>query len=214
MSEPIWNTKDIKDTGIRAVKEFIGTMVGLPKFGKWENSNTDYAEFNFEDVEIIESDVPVILKDDKFNFRLNYTEGKNSVWERFVLKPYEELGVELPSGLDGLRVHYKMTSIDCGKVKAGAKLLPGQKVGDDIKSTHFKPIEIVGGANSPKDYSAMAMALANGKTEAQFKTAILTDATLRKVPEIKEGVKDGSLVKGWVKAKLVTVDAKGIITVK
>lgn len=211
MSDIIWSSKDMKEVGLKAVTKVVGTIEAQPKFGTWDKGG-DYIEFTLVDAEVIESESPVILKDDIFNFRVNYKPGKNSKWDKFIVKPFEKLGIELPGGLIGKRVTFERKTISYGEVKAG-KEFGDFKAGDKIESTEYTPVEIEGGAADAKDYMAMALELANGKTEAQFKTAILTDATLRKVPEIKDGAKSGALVKGWVKAKAATIDAKGVIKV-
>lgn len=222
---PITDRSQAKDTGFAQIRaamtEFIGTVTGA-EFGMWGGKLVDdegnpvppreFLEISTTDVEVTETTEELSMPVDEWNFRVNCSEFNGSFWVDKFLEASDKLKLMLPDDLEGKRIRFRKVTLEAREAKYNStNFIPVEIVGDSAPAKKSKPaakaapkkaapveqtepdIDADVDESDPMD---SAIELAVGKTEKQFRSAILLkgefDASFKKMA--KSGLVTGSLV--------------------
>lgn len=222
---PITDRSQAKDTGFAQIRaamtEFIGTVTGA-EFGMWGGKLVDdegnpvppreFLEISTTDVEVTETTEELSMPVDEWNFRVNCSEFNGSFWVDKFLEASDKLKLMLPDDLEGKRIRFRKVTLEAREAKYNStNFIPVEIVGDSAPAKKSKPaakaapkkaapveqtepdIDADVDESDPMD---AAVELAVGKTEQQFRSAILLkgefDASFKKMA--KSGLVTGSLV--------------------
>jgi hypothetical protein len=241
---PLLDRSKAKESGFAQVRSAIRKLEGnvdVMEFGQWSGGRDadgkllppkEFLEVKLSNVHILEASEPLSMdvEGKEFTFRINCSDSKGSFWVEAFLKSAEDLKVLIPEGLVNKRVTFekytlvaKNSSLGVAQPKFNSTNYIIRAVGNMVAGTavpNIPPAGVAGTAPTPAPASEVdpmdiALELAVGKTEAQFRTAISLDPRLAGnsiLPLAKAGavtsalVKDGKLVE--VKSGNKTVYAK------
>ncbi len=189
---PVYRKQDARKGGWAQVREalqsFEGDVIRVEE-GKWGGKLVD-EEGNplppkeFFEIETV-NNVPLeVIEDltmdiaDRFSFRVNMSEWDGSFWVDEFLASAEKFGILLPDGLKGKKIvfkkvtkHWEIDGIPRSYTNyvIAEVMSPGVAPKIITKSISTPIEETVENADDPM---ALALELAVGKTEAQFRSAI------------------------------------------
>lgn len=215
---PITDRNQAKEGGWAQIREALIAFEGDVKsaeFDQWGGKLVDddgkplppkeFLEIQCDNVEVLEVTEELTMSITDMNFRINCSDFKGSFWVDKFLASADEHKILVPGGLVGKRLVFRKETLEARDPKynstnyviAGVKEAKGK-----VESTKPTVPEVSGEAEDPMD---IAISLAVGKTEAQFKTAVALDPTLAVSPLLslaKAGmltqalISDGKLVLG------------------
>lgn len=215
---PITDRNQAKEGGWAQIREALIAFEGDVKsaeFDQWGGKLVDddgkplppkeFLEIQCDNVEVLEVTEELSMSITDMNFRINCSDFKGSFWVDKFLASADEHKILVPGGLIGKRLMFRKETLEARDPKynstnyviAGVKEAKGK-----VESTKPSTPEVSGEAKDPMD---VAISLAVGKTEAQFKTAVALDPTLAASPLLslaKAGmltqalISDGKLVLG------------------
>ena len=222
---PITNKSQAKEGGFAqvraALQKFEGDVTNAT-FDKWGGTRTDSAgnplpqkefmEISCENVEVLEVTEELSMPITEWNFRVNCSEYKGSFWVDMFLESADKFKLQIPDGLIGKRIVFEKQTLEANDpaynstkfVIVGVKGAKSPKVIKGAKKAE-EPEEVSGETTDPME---VAKALAVGKTEAQFKTAVALHPVFTNSPLLSLA-KAGMLTQALVnEGKLVLVDGK------
>lgn len=137
---------------------------------------------------------------ERYSFRINMSEYSGSFWVDAFLESADENKVLLPDGLEGKRVTFKKVTLEGSEPKFNVTNYVIDKVA--VKTAKVvKPTGLAVATAQPDtmaaDPMALALDLAIGKTEAQFKSAASLHPALvgnPLLPLIKSGLASQALI--------------------
>ena len=206
-----WARDDFSEGGLKGVKEFSGRLTNVLE--DVEGRYSLQKQFNFSDVEIIESQEPVQLKDGNYTAWLKQSSNKKSVDFHIVGAMIDfcvqnNIKGELPNCLYDLNIVWKMEQFefdgdgaDGEPMKPGSGPVPLSLVGEDSKRKKAKPpADEEGGAGEeamPVDDTISAIVMEtigeDGATRDMIRKATTSKAKTKKLVEAYPGGLDGIL---------------------
>ena len=226
---PITNREQAKESGFAQVREamiaFEGDVVRA-EFGQWGGALIDedgkklpvreFLEVENTNVKVLEVSEELAFMPDDWNFRINCSEFKGSFWIENFLLSADNAKLLIPDDLAGKRILWRKAN-QTYNIK-GKEVVASNFVIDKVlgAAAMVEPTIVLPGAVAPiasapavtpsvEDPMAMALELAVGKTEAQFRSAITLAPEFKGnplLPLAKAGAITAALVK---EGKLVEV---------
>ena len=212
---PITKRSELKSGGFAqvraALQSFEEDCIGA-EFGQWGGQFVDDEGnlqptrefFEVESTNVVPIEVTEELSMDissRFSFRINCSETANTIWDRF-LESADKAKLLVPEGLVGKRISWKKVTIEGSE----PKFTSSNFIIDKVKQITPKVIKPVGTAKPvvlspaqavPNDLTALALELAIGRTEQQFRSAANLHPQLRGsqlLPLIKAGLTSAALI--------------------
>jgi len=192
----------------------------------------EFLEIVTEDNEVLEVTEELSMDiSQQWTFRVNCSDYKGSFWVEMFLASADKFKVRIPDGLINKVVTFEKVTLEAydrngertpkydstGMVIAGVEGGTAKAAPKIVKKEGAKEPKEVGEVSSEQpaatgdeavDYMALAVTLAVGKTEAQFKTAIALDPTFINSPHLSLA-KAGLLTQALINDGKLTVDGEG-----
>lgn len=199
---PIIHRSEAKESGFAQVREALQSFVGdviSAEFGMWGGTLVDdtgkpippkeFLEISCVNVEILEISEELAFTPDEWNFRVNCSDYKGSFWVEDFLASADKVKLLIPDDLVGKRIAWKkaIREYEIKGVKVAAINFIIDKVVGAATVTApaprlipaYRPSEVAPGVEEPvnvpvetEDPMEIALGLAVGKTETQFRSAI------------------------------------------
>ncbi len=232
---PLIDRSQAKESGFAQVREalqkFEGTVASA-EFGLWGGVLIDedgkplppkeFLEVVNTNVEVLEVTEELSMPIDEWTFRVNCSDYKGSFWVDKFLESADKAKILIPDDLVGKRIVWvkasmtfnikkreiTQTNFVIGSVKGKAKAAPKVVAKVEVIDEAVIAAVEVPDKSALGDPMVVALELAVGKTEAQFRTAISLDPRFvgsPLLPMAKAGVITQSLLN---EGKLVLVDTK------
>jgi hypothetical protein len=194
----VWKTDEAKDSGIRGIQKVRGTVdkvdaeAEIPLSSAASTSGKAYkraVQFDLLDVEILEQDSPNFqLKDNKFSFKIPYSEEKSGFWVKGFLSAAEAIKLDVsPESIVGKVVTFERQDVQCGK----------------FKGNNFVPVAVEAG----ETVYDKAVKLVQGKTAEQVKKLAVLDPDIAKDGGLKLEINSGAFLEKLVNSgRAIEVD--------
>ena len=190
---PLWDRTQAKDAGFAQVRDAIQAIEGNVDsltYDMWPSGFGDdgkpkppkeFLEVKLSNVHVLEAseELSMDVEGKEFSFRVNCSESRGTFWVEDFLKSADDLKIVMPEGLKGKRVIFKKATRIAKNPKFTVSNFIIAGVGNVTKTS-----APAGGTTTPApaaptaDPMDIALELAIGKTEAQFRTAISLDPRL------------------------------------
>lgn len=215
---PIYKREEAKSGGFAQVREALlsyeGDVVKV-ETGQWGGKLVDddgkpvppREYFEVETTNNVPLEVTEELSMDiseRFSFRVNMSEYEGSFWVDAFLASAEKAKVLLPDGIKGKRVTFRKVTLEGSEPKYNVtnfvidKVAGGTKVAPKVTpKAVIAPAPVASKETVEEDEIALALNLAVGKTEAQFRSAASLHPKLigsQLLPLIKAGLFTASQV--------------------
>ena len=234
---PLTDRKQAKEGGFAqvrgALQKFKGRVVKA-EFGQWGGKLVDddgkpvppreYLEIETVDVEVLEVTEELLMDVTEWNFRVNCSEFNGSFWVDKFLESTDKFKILVPDGLvdkvitfekvtlEARDPKYNSTNYVIVAVEGGGAVAGKPKVVVKAKVAAV-PVEVAEPeAEESTDPMEMALDLAVGKTETQFRTSIGIDPRLAGNPLVQMA-KAGIVTQAFInegKLQLVKVGNKEV----
>jgi len=226
---PLVNRGEARESGFAQVREamlsFEGDVVSA-EFGQWGGKLIDedtgkpippkeFLEVSCVDVNVLEVSEELAMAIDEWNFRVNCSDFKGSFWVEDFLASADKAKLLIPDDLIGKRIVWKKAirtweirgkavsyaNFVIDSVKVAPKAAP--KIAPKVSATPAVVEEVAEETAEVEDPMGLALELAVGKTETQFRSAVSLHPKFVNSPLLplaKAGaitqalVKDGKLV--------------------
>jgi len=239
---PLTDRSQAKESGFAQVREALVSFKGdveSAEFGKWggklidEEGNPvaprEFLEISNKAVEVLEVTEELSMPVDEWNFRVNCSDFKGSFWVESFLASADAYKIQIPEGLVKKRVTWKKVTQEAfdktgnpvpkfnstNFVIAGVEEVGAGRVVVPVVASPVVTPQVVAPSQPVTDPMELILALAIGKTENQFKTAVGLDPNFAGSPLLnlaKAGMLTQSLVNDG-KLELVTEGNKQVYRV-
>lgn len=231
---PVLNRNQAKDSGFAQVRDAILRIEGdvdSVTFDTWGGKLVDddgkpvppkeFCEVKLLNCKVLESSEELSMEIDgkDFSFRVNCSDFKGSFWVDLFLASADANKVIIPDGLLHKRVIFKKATLVAKKdPKFNKTAFIIEKVGEISKDGTAAPVPAATATSAPAtapaafDPIALACDLADGKTEAMFRSTISLEPRMVGNPMLSL-VKSGALTEALVKDGLLTTVKDGDKTI-
>jgi len=204
---PITDRSQLVEGGWRqiraALQEFEGTVLSA-EWGQWGGQLIDddgkpvppreFLEINNSNVHVLVTDeeLSMDIEGQEFSFRINCSGARGTIWDKF-LESADDAKLLVPDDLVGKRIHWQKVAIAGSEPRFSTAnyviktVVSATPQGDEIKPD--RP--------ASEDPMVIALDLAVGKTEAQFRSASALHPVLANnqiLPLIKAGLVSQSFI--------------------